>query len=276
MHLKYTDIGCIMQEASALRKRAYIIRKAEMLIMKITFLGTSHGVPEANRRCSSALIEVAENRYIIDMGTQSIEQIATKRIPINSIKSIFITHMHGDHSNGLISFVDLCSWFFKTADPCIYLPGDIESTKAAMAAWLKCNGVNMRSFRFMPVEEGQIYDDGIIRVTAFGTKHIANSYAYLVEGEGKRVLFSGDLCHKGPQEDFPISVLDAPLDLAICESAHFAATAYLPLFEGKSNLKRLCFNHYSDVWLSTVLQMEKGLLPDCKVFRVSDGNEIVL
>ena len=242
--------------------------------MRIVFFGSSHGVPEANRRCSSALIEVGENRYFIDMGTQSIEQLITRRMPIDSVKGIFFTHMHGDHTNGLISFVDLCSWYFKTPDPAIFLPEPVDDAVAAMTAWLKCNGTNMRPFRFTPVKEGLLYEDESIRVTAFRTRHNQMSHAYLIEAEGRRVLFSGDLCHKGPEEDFPVSVFEKPLDLAICEVAHFPATKYLPLFENQPNLKKLCFNHYSHTFQATIYDVMKTL--EIPVFMASDGTEIAL
>lgn len=243
--------------------------------MKIVFLGSSHGVPEPNRRCSSTLIEVGENRYFIDMGTQSIESLATRNIPVESIKGIFITHMHGDHTNGLVSFLDLCSWYFKKADPAVFLPEPVENTICALKGWLGVNGTKMRDFKFSPVNEGPLFDDGIIKVNAFKTLHTACSWAYLVEAQGKRVLFSGDLCGRGPQEDFPVSVLDAPLDLAICEAAHFPATAFLPIIKDNKNLKSLCFNHYSDTFLASVLEMKKAL-PEISVFRASDGMEINL
>ena len=237
--------------------------------MKITILGSSHGLPEPNRRCSSALIEVGTGRYIIDMGTQVEECLVTKGIPVPSINGVFITHMHGDHTSGLLSYLNLCTWYYKTADPVVFLPGDMESTIAAIGAWIECNGHQMRPFRFSQIQEGQIYEDENIRVTAFKTKHRNPSYAFLVEGEGKRVLFSGDLSHRGPQEDFPMSVLDVPLDLAICECTHFNADLYMPLFEGNTNLKRLCINHYCDVRLGTVLQLQKDLTT-CEVIRAND------
>ncbi|MBE6593191.1 MAG: ribonuclease Z [Ruminococcaceae bacterium] len=242
--------------------------------MKLIFFGSSHGVPEANRRCSSTLIEVGENRYFIDMGTQSIEQLITRNIPIESVKAVFVTHMHGDHSNGLISFIDLCNWYFKKAAPTVCLPGDMERAKNAIAAWLSCNGTAMRDLDFRRVEEGVVFDDGTLRVTAYRTKHIEYSYAYLVEAEGKRVLFSGDLCHKGPANDFPIEVLDSPLDLAICESAHFKATEYIPLLKGNKNLKKLCFNHYSYAFLASVLEAKAVFSQDIDTLLATDGTEI--
>lgn len=243
--------------------------------MRIIFFGSSHGVPEANRRCSSTLIEVGENRYFIDMGTQSIEQLITRKIPIDSVKGIFITHMHGDHTNGLVSFLDLSSWYFKSCDPVVSLPEPYEESVSAIRDWIKCNGVDMRPFRFQNTQDGLVYQDESISVYAFKTKHTASSFSYLVVAEGKRVLFSGDLCYKGPQEDFPVSVFEKKLDLAVCESAHFPATAYLPLFKEQKNLKQLCFNHYSSKFLPSVIEMVSAL-PDVNVFRAEDSTEVIL
>ena len=133
----------------------------------------------------------------------------------------------------------------------------------------------MRDFEFHQVREGALYDDGTLRVTAYRTFHIAESYCYLIEAEGKRVFFSGDMCHKGPQNDFPTSILEKPIDLAICEAAHFRATEYLPIFKGQSNLKKLCFNHYSERHLASIPEM-KELLSEIPVIRAFDGLEIIV
>ncbi len=243
--------------------------------MRIIFFGSSHGVPEANRRCSSTMIEVGERRYFIDMGTQSIEQMITRNMPIDSVKAMFFTHMHGDHTNGLVSFVDLGSWYFKTIDPAIYLPEPVDEAVAALTAWLKVTGTPIRPFRFFPVQEGPLYEDEAIKVTAFRTKHNQMSHAFLIEAEGKRVLFTGDLSHKGPADDFPLSVLDQPLDLAICEVAHFTADKYLPLLQGKENLKMVCFNHYSHFMQESMYGTIKALTP-IPAIMAADGTEIQL
>ena len=64
--------------------------------MRITFFGTSHGVPEAHRRCSSALITLGsgENarRYIIDMGLNAIDEMRTRNLPVDSVKAVFIPY----------------------------------------------------------------------------------------------------------------------------------------------------------------------------------------
>ena len=169
--------------------------------MQITFLGASHGVPEANRRCSCTLIETNGRYYFIDMGVNTIDALRTRGIEVEDVKGIFITHMHGDHTNGLISFVDLISWYFKTADPEICLP-NLEGVEA-IRAWLKANHCEMRDLRFKKVTDGTIFDDGYLKVTAIPTQHCPDSHAFFVEVEGKAVLFTGDLKH--PNVDFPKS-----------------------------------------------------------------------
>ena len=217
--------------------------------MKITFIGTSHGVPEGDRRCACNLIEVEGRRYFIDMGTQAIEDIRRRHIPEESIKGIFITHMHGDHTNGLVSFVDLISWYFKTCYPRIVVPERVAID--VLKAWLMVNHDIMREdIEFQVTQEGMIYDDGFLKVTAFKTKHIDPSYAYLVEAEGKRILFTGDL--KGPQIDFPLAALEEPVDLVVAESAHFSPVGYLPIIEEHA-IGRWIINHYQpqkvpEVW----------------------------
>lgn len=242
--------------------------------MRIIFLGTSHGYPEPNRKCSSALVEVGEKRYLIDIGFDVASELITRAMPLESIDAIFITHMHGDHANGLISFLDVCSWKFKNADPEIYLPASPEKVHSAINGWTSLNGVELRDFKMREIHEGVIFDDGNIRVTAFATKHIAVSYAFLIEAEGKRVLFTGDLRVKETEHDFPISVLDDPLDLAICEAAHFDAKRYLPIFEEKNNLKKLCINHYSPTHIKSVYELKE--LIKTPMVIACDGTEISL
>ena len=240
--------------------------------MRIVFLGSSHGVPEQNRRTSCTLLEVGERRYMIDMGTQAIEQLITRGIAPDAVQAVFVTHMHGDHTNGLISFLDLGSWYFKTVDPALYLPGDPEAIMAAAYGWLAVNGTQKRPYRAFAVEEGLLYDDGFLRVTAYRTRHTAASFAYLVEAEGKRILFSGDLSHK-PQEDFPYAAF--PLDLAICEVAHFEATAYLSIFTGEHIPGRVCFNHYNSARRMAGLCEARAAL-EIPTLLATDGLEIVL
>ncbi|MBQ6708049.1 MAG: ribonuclease Z [Clostridia bacterium] len=219
--------------------------------MRITFIGTSHGVPEAHRKCSCTMIEVGGNIYFVDMGTHAIEGMRDRNLPIEAVKGIFITHMHGDHSNGLIPFIDICNWFFIDTDPLICIP-NIEAVDI-IKKWQDITLVSpLREFRFKETKEGVIFDDGVLKVTAVATQHCLNSYSYILEAEGKTVLFTGDL--RNPGIDFPAPAMERELDLAICEAAHFSALDYLPVFE-KCKIRKVCINHNFDLQLPSVLTL---------------------
>lgn len=229
--------------------------------MRIVFLGTSHGVPEAGRKCSCIMVEVGENRYLIDIGINPIPDLRNRNIPVETVKKIFVTHMHGDHISGILPFIESCScWWFRFSNPEFYLPMDIEKFKGGMNAWFDMLGSQIKNFPFHRVNEGVICDDGVIKLTAFRTKHCEESYAYLLEAQGKRVFFSGDLCPDGPDKDFPVEVLNHPLDLAVCESAHFNATEYIPLFtDKKENIKQLVITHYTEQRVPFIHEMAATL-----------------
>lgn len=228
--------------------------------MRITFVGSSHGVPEAHRKCTCIMIEVGENIYFVDMGTSAIDALRTRGMSIDAVKGIFVTHMHGDHTNGLIQFVDLLTWYFKTPDPVICLP-DVKAA-AVIKDWLQVtmNGAE-KEMQYRETQPGVVYDDGVLKATAIPTQHCPHSFAYLIEAEGKTVLFTGDL--KNPGIDFPETAQQQPLDLVVCESAHFSATDYLPVFE-KCDIRKVCVTHYFEPFLPSVQALcaalnEKGI-----------------
>ena len=216
------------------------------------------------------MIETHGQYYFIDMGVMVINDLITRSIDIDAVKGIFITHMHGDHTNGLPHFVDLLSWYFKTPEPVICLP-KTESVDA-INAWLRVNAVEPRPLQYRETVPGCIYEDDVISVTAIATKHCDRSYAYLVRAEGKTVLFTGDLKH--PSVDFP-SVSECTLiDLAICESAHFSALDYEPVLKNYA-IKQVCINHYSPRWHIDALQFAKKS-KDIPVTLANDNMTIVL
>ena len=218
---------------------------------------------------------MGESRYIVDMGTQSIEQMATRGIPADSIRAIFFTHMHGDHTNGIISFLDLCSWKFKTAEPTLFWPCDTERVRELLSAWLLLNETEMRPFDFRRVAAGVIYDDGVLRVTAYATRHCRESYAYLLEAEGKRVIYTGDLSTNLRCNDFPMIAIEEPSDLLICKMAHFLMEHITPYLE-QCQTKQLCFTHVSgrEGRMQSIIDVKDNFA--FPVLIVNDGDEIVI
>ena len=238
--------------------------------MRICFLGTSHGVPEPGRQCSCAMLEISGRIYFIDMGMMAIAALMDKGISVDAVQGVFITHMHGDHTNGLPGFVDLLTWHFKSADPTIFLPK--EEAVAAITGWVSVNGAGKRDLHYVTVQPGILWDDGFIKVTAIATRHCDRSYAFLVEAEGKQLLFTGDL--RNPMVDFPEIAKLIPLDLLVCEASHFSPAQYVPVLQ-ECTIKTVCVTHYTPDYAGAISQLDTDLA-NTTVCMAYDGMELVL
>lgn len=240
--------------------------------MKIVFAGTGHGVPEAHKKCSSTIFEIGNRRYIVDAGCDINAELANRRIPYESVKAIFITHPHTDHSDGLCPFLGLISWYYTKSNPEIYVPN--ESLETLTHQYLAAHGLKLRDAQKISiVQAGVIYDDGVLRVTAYPTQHCKDSFAYLLEAEGKRILCSGDL--RRPSVDFP-DVRD--IDAAILEGAHFDITEYTDVIKER-NIRTAYINHYGTYIgrceIQRVAALRESIAP-IPVEAATDGMEIIL
>ncbi|MBQ3667775.1 MAG: ribonuclease Z [Clostridia bacterium] len=243
--------------------------------MKVVFFGSSHGVPEPNRNCSCALLEVGGKRYFIDMGMDPVPELIRRGMTPGDITAVFITHSHGDHTNGLVPFTDICSWYYKQADPLVFLP-EMQIVDA-LRDWIRltCNGLR-ESLRFEKVEEGKLYDDGTISVTAMRTNHKDNAYAYMIEAEGKTLLFTGDLKGgDGPTADYARFATRDGIDLVVAECAHFDPLLYMEPLK-KHPPKLFCINHYSWKWAEKCYHLKSLIEPDIPTVLATDGLEIRL
>lgn len=68
---------------------------------KLTFLGVE-GYPQGGRKTISILVETDEYKFLLDCGASILEQLDTAEVLANEINSVFVSHLHADHSSGLI------------------------------------------------------------------------------------------------------------------------------------------------------------------------------
>ncbi len=72
--------------------------------MKVTFFGTSAGLPTKERNTQSIALNLepfSNSVWLFDVGEGTQHQILRHSIKLGKIDHIFITHMHGDHIFGL-------------------------------------------------------------------------------------------------------------------------------------------------------------------------------
>lgn len=245
--------------------------------MKITFLGTSHGVPAADRYCSCTMIEVNGSLYFIDAGAPLIDLLLRRGADLNQVKAVFTTHLHGDHTFGVVQMASLFNWYFKTTSADFYLTeqAGIDAVKTLIET---ADGPLTDRVRLKLMKPDIVYENENIRVTPMPTQHLARAgrpaCSYLVEAEGKKVLFSGDLSHGLKAKDFPACALENGIDLLILEMAHFGVDDVRPYLE-KCRAKRVMFNHVFPLDKLEKINALDGAF-GYPIAAVNDGDEIVL
>jgi len=207
--------------------------------MKLTFLGTSNASPKRNRYCTSVMIEHSGYHYILDLGAPVVYLLAQQDIPLNTVKGIFLTHLHPDHADALTAV----TYAFNKVDTELFLPE--KEALEPYYTWMQCIHIKMppEALQVKVTEPGVVFDQYGMKVTAVLTDHLkgdAPSYAYIFEADGKRVLFSGDLGHEF--HDYPSVLKEEDFDLVVMELAHIPMDKAQEIFKG-TRTKQMIFYH---------------------------------
>ncbi len=199
--------------------------------MKITFLGTSHGITEKNQFCSSALVSTGGKHYLVDAGAPVLTLLKNHDIPLEDVAGVFITHSHHDHFMGLAVLTQQVNEFYQFKDVSfpVFVPDEEDyhrmfafifgdpAFRGRLAYTIYGGLTDPHGDRARRVS-AVIFDDGNLKVTAIPVDHYQNAHAFLLEAEGKRVVFTGDLVADMP--DYPAVITETNVDLVVTEGAH--------------------------------------------------------
>jgi ribonuclease Z len=127
--------------------------------MELIFLGTSAGVPTRHRNMTSILLNLQQptlsQMWLFDCGEGTQHQFLKTSHHPGKLDKIFITHLHGDHLFGLPGLLCLSgSW--------TDYPLAVEEISA-----------------------GEVFDDGLFKVTAYPLNHPVECFGYRIEQHDK-------------------------------------------------------------------------------------------
>ena len=166
--------------------------------MKLTVVGCGDAFGSGGRLQTCYLAEHASGRFLIDCGATALIGCARAGIDPNSVPTIFISHLHGDHYAGLVWWMLHAQHVGKRTTPLTIVgPPGIEARfiTAAEALFAGSTGVARRyPLTFRELVAGTPVEVDGIRVTAFEGKHPsgAPSYALRFEIGGEVLSFTGD------------------------------------------------------------------------------------
>jgi ribonuclease BN (tRNA processing enzyme) len=182
---------------------------------KLITLGTRAGPnPTVGRAQSSNLLVVNGTQYIIDAGDGVTRRLTKLGANFRNIGTIFITHPHSDHTNGLGALMSVIYDANRTSPVDIYGPPGTVASVNGLMEFLKVNseirisdGTKIISsdkiFSGHDTGAGVIFQDVNLKVTAAENTHFHfqpgspgygkyKSYAYRFDAPDRSLVFTGD------------------------------------------------------------------------------------
>ena len=193
---------------------SFNISSSEKQDTQLILLGT--GTPNADpERSGPALaIVVGQQSYLVDFGPGIVRQAAkasrelddlSKPLKPMNLRIAFLTHLHSDHTAGYPDLI-LTPWVLERDQPLkVFGPKGLKNmTDNILKAYT--DDINYRIDGLEPantqgwrvdvteIDEGLIYQDELIKVSAFKVNHGTwdNAFGYKFETDDKTIVVSGD------------------------------------------------------------------------------------
>jgi ribonuclease Z len=77
-----------------------------MATCSVTFLGTSDGLPSAERKHASILVDLGVRVYLFDCGEPVSRTLKRSGVSYDAIDRLFISHLHADHCGGFLMLMN--------------------------------------------------------------------------------------------------------------------------------------------------------------------------
>lgn len=148
--------------------------------VEITFLGTSSGVPTRSRNVSSIALRLPQKAevWLLDCGEGTQHQLLRSDLKSSQIRRIFVTHMHGDHTFGLLGAIASSGLAGNAQKIDIYGPSGLKGYLETSA---KYSYINFGSrLQVHTVKPGSIYEDERFEVHCQLLKHRVPAYGYRI------------------------------------------------------------------------------------------------
>lgn len=223
---------------------------------KIHFLGTCSGTePMPGMHHCSLVLETAGQYYWFDAGEGCAFTAHTSGMNVLNTRAIFVSHPHIDHIGGLANLFQCmkklisrgCGQMIHDNQVDVYFP-DMPTLQAIKLVADSGNPNAPKHFELLEhaISDGVLFQDEHVTVTALHNRHMNedgsrgwHSYSFLMEAEGKKIVFSGDVA--SPDELDPL--VSGGTDMLIMETGHHKVVDVCE-YAASRGVNCLRFNHH--------------------------------
>lgn len=250
----------------------------------LTCLGVGDGAACPDRHHGAFHYEIGKTSLLLDCGEPVGGSLESRSRGGNSLDGILISHCHADHLGGFFMLMQGLWLAGRRKELPVYLPGRaIRPLRAMLKACLLFDELLKFRLRLKPLPTRKAVSVREVRATAFPTTHLDrlrarfrhkyqsafSAYCFLLETKGLRLGHSADLGR--PADLDPL--LAKPLDLLVCELAHFTPEALFQYLRGHS-IGHVVFVHLGrPYWenLDQTRRLAARRLPDIPHTFARDG-----
>lgn len=139
---------------------------------EIHILGCGCAVPTKRHNPSAQIVNIREKLFMVDCGEGTQLQMRFQKLRFANLRSIFISHLHGDHCFGLLGLISSFALLGRTADLHVYAPRDYETLFQEQLNFF-CKGMDF-SVIFHPINTTiyqAIYEDHSVTIYTLPLDH---------------------------------------------------------------------------------------------------------
>jgi len=146
----------------------------------VTILGSSSALPTSTRFPSAHVLNAHERLFLIDCAEGTQMQLRRMHIKMSKINHIFISHLHGDHTLGLVGLISTLNLIGRKSDLHIYAHAELESNlNYNLKFFIEALNYKVVFHAVEPNKRQVIYDDGKITVESLPLRHRVPATGFL-------------------------------------------------------------------------------------------------
>lgn len=157
------------------------------MIFQLKILGNNSAIPAHDRNQTSQLLQLDSRYILIDCGEGTQIQLSRQNIRTGRIKTILISHLHGDHYFGLIGLISTMHLFHRKDKLTVFAPPDL---KKILKLQLKASDTRLSfELEIVPlIHEGleEIHKEKQFTIQAFPLEHGIACYGFLIKENPKQ------------------------------------------------------------------------------------------